>query len=44
MVKLPRTPGRRDAEYMHLFSGPIDIEAHARPGAGCDGRWDYRAH
>ena len=27
--KLPRTPGRKDAEYMHLFSGPIDIEAHA---------------
>ena len=28
MVKLPRTPGRKDAEYMHLFSGPIDVEAH----------------
>ena len=28
-VKLPRTPGRKDSEYMHLFSGPIDIEAHA---------------
>ena len=28
VVKLPRTPGRKDAEYMHLFSGPIDIEAH----------------
>ena len=28
-VKLPRTPGRKDAEYMHLFSGPIDVEAHA---------------
>jgi uncharacterized protein YceH (UPF0502 family) len=27
-VKLPRKPGRRDAEYMHLFSGPIDVEAH----------------
>ena len=25
VVKLPRTPGRKDAEYMHLFSGPIDI-------------------
>ena len=22
VVKLPRTPGRKDAEYMHLFSGP----------------------
>ena len=29
VVKLPRTPGRKDAEYMHLFSGPIDLEAHA---------------
>ncbi len=28
-VELPRTPGRKDAEYMHLFSGPIDVEAHA---------------
>lgn len=28
-VKLPRTPGRKDAEYMHLFSGLIDVEAHA---------------
>ncbi len=30
VVKLPRTPGRKDAEYMHLFSGPIDVEEHAR--------------
>ena len=29
IAKLPRTPGRKDAEYMHLFSGPIDLEAHA---------------
>ena len=29
VVKLPRTPGRKDAEYMHLFSGPIDVAAHA---------------
>lgn len=28
VVKLPRTPGRKDAEYMHLFSGPVDVEAH----------------
>ena len=28
VVKLPRMPGRKDAEYMHLFSGPIDVEAH----------------
>jgi len=28
LVKLPRTPGRKDAEYMHLFSGPVDIDAY----------------
>ncbi len=28
VVMLPRTPGRKDAEYMHLFSGPIDVEAY----------------
>jgi len=28
LVKLPRTPGRKDSEYMHLFSGPIDVDAH----------------
>ena len=28
VVKLPRTPGRKDSEYMHLFSGPVDIEAN----------------
>jgi len=28
IVKLPRTPGRKDSEYMHLFSGPIDVEAY----------------
>ena len=28
VVKLPRTPGRKDSEYMHLFSGPIDVEEH----------------
>ena len=28
VVKLPRTPGRKDSEYMHLFSGPIDLEAY----------------
>ncbi|HSD68096.1 MAG TPA: DUF480 domain-containing protein [Woeseiaceae bacterium] len=26
-VQLPRTPGRKDAEYMHLFSGPVDVQA-----------------
>lgn len=29
VVKLPRMPGRKDSEYMHLFSGPVDIEARA---------------
>ncbi len=29
LVKLPRTPGRRDSEYMHLFGGPVDVDAHA---------------
>jgi len=29
VIKLPRTPGRKDAEYMHLFSGPVDVEALA---------------
>jgi uncharacterized protein YceH (UPF0502 family) len=28
VVKLPRTPGRKDSEYMHLFSGPVDVEAY----------------
>jgi uncharacterized protein YceH (UPF0502 family) len=28
VVKLPRTPGRKDSEYMHLFGGPIDVGAH----------------
>jgi len=30
VVKFPRTPGRKDSEYMHLFSGPVDIEAHTK--------------
>ncbi len=29
VVQLPRTPGRKDSEYMHLFSGPIDLEKYA---------------
>ena len=28
VVKLPRAPGRKDSEYMHLFCGPVDVEAH----------------
>jgi len=44
VVKLPRTPGRKDSEYMHLFSGPVDVEAHAsqareeRPARSRDGQ------
>jgi uncharacterized protein YceH (UPF0502 family) len=40
LVKLPRTPGRKDSEYMHLFSGPVDVDARAsvapaeRPSSG----------
>ena len=33
VVKLPRTPGRKDSEYMHLFHGPVDIEAYAEEAA-----------
>ncbi len=29
VVKLPRTPGRKDSEYTHLFSGEIDLDAYA---------------
>jgi uncharacterized protein YceH (UPF0502 family) len=29
IVKLPRQPGRKDSEYMHLFSGEIDVEEYA---------------
>jgi uncharacterized protein YceH (UPF0502 family) len=29
VVQLPRTPGRKDCEYMHLFCGPVDVEAYA---------------
>ncbi len=33
LVKLPRTPGRKDSEYMHLFCGAVDVEAHAAEAA-----------
>jgi hypothetical protein len=33
VVKLPRAPGRKDSEYMHLFSGPVNIKQHARDAA-----------
>jgi hypothetical protein len=28
VVRLPRAPGRKDAEYTHLFSGEINVEAY----------------
>ncbi len=30
VVQLPRAPGRKDSEYMHLFFGPVDVEEYAR--------------
>lgn len=27
VIRLARTPGRKDAQYMHLFFGPIDVDA-----------------
>ena len=32
-VKLPRTAGRKDSEYMHLFCGPIDVDEYASQAA-----------
>ena len=29
LVNLPRSPGRKDSEYMHLFCGPVDVDAYA---------------
>ena len=29
VVRLPRMPGRKDSEYMHLFYGPVDVDAYA---------------
>jgi uncharacterized protein YceH (UPF0502 family) len=28
LVRLPRAPGRKDSEYMHLFCGPVDVDAY----------------
>lgn len=33
VVQLPRAPGRRDSEYMHVFLGPVDVEAAGRSAA-----------
>jgi len=37
-VQLPRTPGRKDAEYMHLFCGPVDMQAHAEEAQSDSGK------
>lgn len=37
VIRLPRSPGRKDAEYMHLFSGPVDVEAYALARTASDG-------
>ena len=45
VIKLPRTPGRKDSEYMHLFAGEIDVtayaeEAQSKPAASRSDRLD----
>jgi len=37
VVQLPRTLGRKDSEYMHLFSGSVDLEKHAADAAANQG-------
>ena len=33
VVQLPRSPGRKDSEYMHVFGGPVDTTAAPQPAA-----------
>ena len=33
VVKLPRSKGRKDSEYMHLFSGPVNVDDLVRDAA-----------
>lgn len=33
VVQLPRQPGRKDSEYMHLFCGDIDVESYETEAA-----------
>ena len=33
VVKLPRTPGRKDSEYMHVFCGPVAAATDPPPAA-----------
>ena len=45
LVKLPRTPGRKDSEYMHTFCGPVDVEAYAAAaGTSSDGKSSRRSN
>ena len=30
-MEIPRQPGQRDARYMHLFCGEVDIPAETAP-------------
>jgi len=34
VLKLPRQPGKREARYMHLFAGEVDVSALAETAAG----------
>ena len=43
VAKLPRTPGRRDAEYMHLFSGPVDVATRPGPAKAATDRGNPEA-
>ncbi|MGB5246583.1 MAG: DUF480 domain-containing protein [Woeseia sp.] len=40
--ELPRTPGRKDPEYMHLLSGPIDTADYAQQAKRASGLPDKR--
>jgi uncharacterized protein YceH (UPF0502 family) len=45
LVKLPRTPGRKDSEYMHTFCGPVDVEAYsAAAGTSSDSKASKRSN
>ena len=33
VIRLPRTPGRKDSEYMHLFFGAVDLVSGAQDAA-----------
>jgi uncharacterized protein YceH (UPF0502 family) len=33
VVMLPRQPGKREARYMHLFAGEVDVESYAQESA-----------